>query len=261
MSSFQSQIDRVLTIRVSFSFWRATLGIVGMAIVLGNDLHFASAQDCKPCEKDRRGKADWTAMPSRYTHDETGQPVDQYAAAAEPLAVSEQSLQRSGYRHYRSTLQAGASADNLHVVEEWGAPVRPYEEWRFPFRPYSSPYPNWAPQPPIVGIYPPFFGNPYVPPFPAGGVNPGMGGGGPQNGNGQPGMNGQPNWGQNGWGPNGWGGQGPWQAPFPGGPWNQPYWGGQGAMGQPPWIDGYWPNHTEDRGMSDRQFFNIPRPQ
>ena len=51
---------------------------------------------------------------------------------------------RSGYRHYRSTIQAGGSADNLHIVEEWGRPVRPYGEWRFPYRPYSVPYSQWG---------------------------------------------------------------------------------------------------------------------
>ena len=224
--------------------------------------NIASAQNCESCTKDRRGKVDWTAMPSRYTHDESGQAVDQFAVPADPIAVSGESLQRSGYRHYRSTLQAGGSADNLHVVEEWGAPVRPYEEWRFPYRPYSSPYPNWAPQPPIVGVYPPFFGNPYAGPYGPAVPNGGMGGVFPQNGNGPMGANGQigvpP---PVGWGQGSGFGQTPWQAPFPSNPWNQPNWGGQGAMGQPPWIDGYWPNHTEERGMSDRQFFNIPRPQ
>jgi hypothetical protein len=59
---------------------------------------------------------------------------------------------QSGYWHTRSSIQAGGSADHLHVVEEWGRPVRPYGEWRFPYRPFSVPYPLWGPQ---------FFGHPW----------------------------------------------------------------------------------------------------
>ncbi len=51
---------------------------------------------------------------------------------------------KSGYRHLRSTIQAGGSADNYHLVEEWGRPVVPYDQWRFPSRPYGSPYPEWG---------------------------------------------------------------------------------------------------------------------
>ncbi len=40
-----------------------------------------------------------------------------------PLAQRDPTFQRSGYRHYRSTLQGGNSADNMHIVEQWGAPV------------------------------------------------------------------------------------------------------------------------------------------
>ncbi len=41
-------------------------------------------------------------------------------------------------------MQVGQSADHMHVVEEWGRPVRPYGEWRFPYRPYSVPYQLWG---------------------------------------------------------------------------------------------------------------------
>ncbi len=83
---------------------------------------------------------DWMTWPSTYTHEPTyGQRVDQFAPAAQPLAQRDPTFQRSGFRHYRSTLQAGNSADNMHIVEQWGSPVVPYEQWRFPFRPYACP--------------------------------------------------------------------------------------------------------------------------
>ena len=94
---------------------------------------------------------DWMTWRSSYTHDPlSGQRVDQYAPAVEPIAPDQGNLVRSGYRHYRSTIQAGQSADNLHVVHEWGRPVAPYEHWRFPFRPYGAPYDAWGPQTPNV---------------------------------------------------------------------------------------------------------------
>jgi hypothetical protein len=52
---------------------------------------------------------------------------------------------KSGYRQYRSTIDLGNSSDNMHIVEQWGAPVVPYEQWRFPYRPYSVPYGAWGP--------------------------------------------------------------------------------------------------------------------
>ncbi len=39
---------------------------------------------------------------------------------------------KSGYRHTRSTLQAGFSSDNYHSVEQWGAPIRPMENGDIP---------------------------------------------------------------------------------------------------------------------------------
>lgn len=92
---------------------------------------------------------DWMTWASTYTHSPTdGQRVDQYAVAEQPLAPFREDFSRSGYRNFRSTLQAGQSADNLHVVEQWGRPVIPYEQWRFPFRPYAVPYDAWGPQAP-----------------------------------------------------------------------------------------------------------------
>jgi hypothetical protein len=95
---------------------------------------------------------DWMSWPSTYTHDPLNQRVDQYAQPVQPLAHSRADFQRSGYRSYRSTLQTGNSADNIHVVEQWGVPVEPYESWRFPFRPYGAPYQAWGPPTPY-GIF------------------------------------------------------------------------------------------------------------
>ncbi len=96
---------------------------------------------------------DWMTWPSTYTHEPVhGQRVDQYAQPVQPIAQRDPSFQRSGYRNYRSTLQGAYSADNMHIVEQWGAPVVPYEQWRFPFRPYGTPYDAWGPQAPY-GVF------------------------------------------------------------------------------------------------------------
>ena len=152
--------------------------------------------------------SDWLTWPSTYTHSPlTGQRVDQYAEAASPLAPQRSDFSRSGYRHYRSTLQAGQSADNMHIVEQWGRPVVPYEQWRFPFRPYAVPYAAWGPQPPY-GI---FNGN--------------WGFGGPGYGG--------PGYGGPGYGGPGYGGRPPSSAPsgFPLTP----------SYGNEPWYDGSYP--------------------
>lgn len=208
-------------------------------------------------------KKDWTAMVGRYTHDAQGNRVDQYAKGIEPEVMERPDFERSGYHHYRSTLQVGNSADNMHVVESWGRPVRPYEEWRFPFRPYSVPYDAWGQQPPPVGIYPMgggYLPNPYsvLPPgspfTPSGPGSSGPGPSGPI--------------------PSGPGGMPPVGSglpmPVPG--YGYPY--GPGGYGYPygypygsaypnpnaPWINGNW-YEPRDRMMSDREFFNVPRPQ
>ncbi len=95
---------------------------------------------------------DWTTLPSTYTHDQTGQRVDQYALAVEPQSTERPDFVRSGFRHTRSTLQAGFGSDNYHVTEQWGQPVRPYGEWRYPNRPFSVPYGQWGPQLPQVVV-------------------------------------------------------------------------------------------------------------
>jgi hypothetical protein len=115
---------------------------------------------------------DWLTAPSYYTHDRvTSERVNQYAAIGPFYYYGRPDYIKSGYRHYRSTIQAGGSADNLHIVEEWGQPVVPYEQWRFPYRPYGSPYQDWGP--PYGGLggfgaFGPYGGfGPY--PFPGGG--------------------------------------------------------------------------------------------
>ena len=141
---------------------------------------------------DKSISTDWTTMPSTYTHDATGQRVDQYALAVEPQSNERADFVRSGYRHTRSTLQAGFSSDNYHVTEQWGQPVRPYGEWRYPNRPFSVPYGQWGPQLPQVVVG----GNQFGSPGPWG-PNPGMNGVGHNRGGGamvpnQPGM--PPGW-------------------------------------------------------------------
>jgi hypothetical protein len=90
--------------------------------------------------------ADWLTAPSYYTHDWTsGERVAQYSEIGPYYYYARPDYLKSGYRQYRSTIELGNSADNLHIVEQWGAPVRPYEEWQFPYRPYSVPYGAWGP--------------------------------------------------------------------------------------------------------------------
>jgi len=121
--------------------------------------------------------AEWITAPSYYTHDPvTAERVNQYSQVGPFYYYQRGDYTQSGYRHNRSTFQFGGSADNLHIVEQWGAPVIPYEQWRFPYRPYGSPYPAWGP--PYGGLgdagYGGFF--PYGP-IPFGGGNVGAGSG------------------------------------------------------------------------------------
>jgi hypothetical protein len=129
-------------------------------------------------KKPSKNRVDWTTMASTYTHDPQGQRVDQFSSGVEPVAIERPDFVRSGFRHTRSTLQAGSSADHYHSVEQWGPNVRPYGEWRYPTRPFSVPFPAWGPQLPQVlgggfpwGAIP--FGN---------GANSGIGNGGIGNG-------------------------------------------------------------------------------
>ena len=92
------------------------------------------------------GAADWITAPSYYTHDWTsGQRVAQFKPVGPFYYFQRGDYLKSGYRQYRSTIDLGNSSDNMHVVEQWGAPVVPYEQWRFPYRPYGAPYDAWGP--------------------------------------------------------------------------------------------------------------------
>jgi hypothetical protein len=106
--------------------------------------------------------ADWTTLPSTYTHDPTGLRVDQFAQAIEPESNERPDFVRSGYRHSRSSLQAGFSSDHYHVTEQWGPSVQPYGNWRYPYRPFSVPYSQWGPQlPQVVAGGGPWMGLPF----------------------------------------------------------------------------------------------------
>jgi hypothetical protein len=108
--------------------------------------------------------ADWITAPSYYSHDpQTGQRVTQYTPIGPVYTWARPDFLRSGYRHTRSTIQAGHSADHMHIVEEWGRAIRPYGEWRFPYRPYSVPYALWGP--PFAGMGVPGFFAPNAVPF------------------------------------------------------------------------------------------------
>jgi hypothetical protein len=124
------------------------------------------------------GAAEWLTAPSYYTHDpNTAERVNQYSQVGPFYYYQRGDYMQSGYRHNRSTFQFGGSADNLHIVEQWGAPVIPYEQWRFPYRPYGSPYPAWGP--PYGGLGGVGFGG-FIPPYgpvPFGGGNVGFGSG------------------------------------------------------------------------------------
>jgi hypothetical protein len=121
--------------------------------------------------------ADWITAPSFYTHDRVGgERVAQYSPIGPFYYYPRPDYLKSGYRHLRSTIQAGGSADNLHIVEEWGRPVQPYEQWRFGNRPYGdNPYPAWGPPFAGAGIFP---GYGYGGGFGGGGFGPGGNGGG-----------------------------------------------------------------------------------
>lgn len=153
---------------------------------------------------------DWTLAPSKYSHNpETGQRVSQYAQPQPAFVYENPTYMKSGYHHRRATLRnADGSLDQLHIVEEWGRPVRPYGEWERPFRPYSVPYQLWGP--PYGGLGPIYQNFPYQAPYPVAPYGQGQGSNGPGFGNG-PG--GGPGYGQGqgpggGYGPSG--GYGPY---------------------------------------------------
>lgn len=175
---------------------------------------------------------DWLTAPGFYTHDRnTGLRTHQYQTPPPAVVQQPADFRSSGFRHYRSTLQHGSSADNYHRVEEWGPPVVPYGEWRFPFRPYSVPYDQWGP---------PFAGLNTVAPwggwFPGGGA--GFPGVGPVP---QPGIG---------------SGSYPYPTPYP---YPNPYPSGPNQIyPAPPYADGYYPDYPRPR-MNDSQFYNKPQ--
>ena len=157
--------------------------------------------------------ADWITAPGEFTHDpRTGKPVQQYTPIGPVYAPNVRAdYTTSGYRHTRDSLQIGRTIDHLHLVEEWGNPVRPYGEWRYPYRPYSVPYSQWGA--PFAGL--------------GGG---GYGGWGPWGGGVGPG----PGWGGNNGGiPPAW--QTPPQVP------NNPGLGWPGPGGVYPYSDEHYP--------------------
>ena len=89
----------------------------------------------------------WLFLPSTFTHDPTtGTRVNQYAPKEPAIVHIDGTYLQSGYRHMRFGIQAGGSADRLHVVQTWGAgeAIRPYGEWQFPFRAGATPYGPWG---------------------------------------------------------------------------------------------------------------------
>ncbi|RMF40004.1 MAG: hypothetical protein D6753_12550 [Planctomycetota bacterium] len=193
---------------------------------------------------------DWMTWASTYTHDPaTGQRVDQYAEPRQPLGPDENAVRRSGFRHYRSTLQAGLSSDNFHVVEKWGEEIIPYEHWRFPYRPYGVPYQAWGPPTPY-GLYygiPPY-GYGYPAPYPGTGASAGGGTGG-----GTGGTSGV------GGGLSG-GSAGPAGNPYawPGGGIGRPFFPLQPQYRNQPWYDGTYPPAAPLDRRTDAEFFYHP---
>lgn len=173
---------------------------------------------------------DWLTWQSTYTHDpNTHQRVHQYSKVGPVYVYGAPNYMKSGYRNIRSSIQVGGSADNLHVVEEWGNPVVPYEQWRFSTRPYGAyPYPNWGP--PMAGAAPQNVGFGF-----------GYGYGGPVPGYGVPGY-GVPGYGPGNYGP-GIGGPGHGGFGYPPGTGNSyPYYDPSGPR---QWIDGHYPTYDQ----------------
>ncbi|MEZ6136692.1 MAG: hypothetical protein R3C53_17485 [Pirellulaceae bacterium] len=190
---------------------------------------------------------EWMTWSSTYTHDPYGNRVDQYAQPVAPVAPHRADFQRSGYRNYRSTLQTGQSADNMHIVEQWGRNIVPYEQWRFPFRPYGVPYDAWGPQLPygqFNGQLNGNFGSGFFPggAYPSGGLNAAPFSAGPLNA--VPGLGPVPGYAPAGLSPYGFGqGRG-----FPLQPQYQ----------QQPWYDGTYPSAPPLDPRSDAEFFSKP---
>ena len=95
-----------------------------------------------------RARADsWIFRRSSFTHDPaTGDRVVQYARPETPYVWGDATYRQSAYRHQRSTIRVGGSADHTHIVETWGAgeTIRPYGEWQRPYRAGATPYGPWG---------------------------------------------------------------------------------------------------------------------
>jgi hypothetical protein len=87
----------------------------------------------------------WIFRPSCYSHSpQTGERVAQYQPEEPALAPYDETYQQSGYRYFRSSLQFGQGEDHAHLVQTWGAPIRPYGEWEYPFRAGATPFGPWG---------------------------------------------------------------------------------------------------------------------
>lgn len=105
---------------------------------------------CAPASQPAHAR-DWIFSPSTYSHDwQNGQRVTQFAPIPPVIVYQRPDYLKSGFRHQRSTINAGGSQDNYIVVDQYGGEVRPYGEWLFPYRPYSVPYDAWGP--PFGGV-------------------------------------------------------------------------------------------------------------
>jgi hypothetical protein len=92
-------------------------------------------------------EAGWIFRPSSFTHDPaTGKRVAQFAAKQKAYPQHDPTYRQSVYRHHRSTIRVGESADRMHMVESWGGGdrIRPYGEWERPFREGATPYGPWG---------------------------------------------------------------------------------------------------------------------
>jgi len=100
-----------------------------------------------PALADRAEATSWIFRRSSFTHDPaTGDRVAQFAPKTTPYVRGDETYRQSAYRHHRSTIQAGGSADRIHIVETWGEgeSIRPYGEWLRPFREGATPYGPWG---------------------------------------------------------------------------------------------------------------------
>lgn len=89
----------------------------------------------------------WIFLRSSFTHDPaTGDRVAQFAPEKTPYARTDATYLQSAYRHQRSSIRAGSSADHTHIVQTWGAGdrIRPYGEWQRPYREGATPYGPWG---------------------------------------------------------------------------------------------------------------------